>query len=862
MRTSSGSKQMNDDSVARNADPTPISPSGGLSSSDASARLRRDGPNALPQPDHRSHWRILRDVLAEPMLLLLIGAACVYLLLGDPQEALLLAVSVVLVIALTFHNERKSEDALQALRDLSSPRARVERDGRLQTLPGTSLVVGDRIHVAEGDRVPADARATEAVGLHVDESLLTGESVPVQLDATVGGCNMLRAGTLVVSGHGIATVVATGARTAVGQIGASLRSIRSGPTPMQREIRRMVYLFAALSVASCTLMVGLYVATRGNWLEALLAGITLAIANIPEEFPVVLTVFLALGAWRMSLRNALIRRTPAIEALGAITVLCVDKTGTLTENRMAVAELRPAADDDRTGSHAASERLIETAALAAAPDSHDPMDVALGVAAGAANARSVGIPLREYPLTPEVPAVAHVRAACGDGPLQIACKGAPETVAMLSRLDDPARERVLTLTTEMARRGLRVLGVAVATWPSAAGPDSLPAAIEMFEFEWLGLVGFADPLRKGIPQAVAEAIEAGICPVMLTGDHLETARAIAREAGLMGHGEAMTGHELDALDENQLHGRLAEVAVFARVRPEHKLRLVDAMRRSGEIVAMTGDGVNDAPALLAAHVGIAMGGRGTDVAREAASIVLLDDNFVTIVEAIRAGRRIYDNIRCAVRYILAVHVPITGLALLPLVTGGPLLLLPLHVVLIELIIDPACAFVFEREPEAPDLMQRPPRPPEARLIGARELLVCLTQGMAMFAVVSVAYALGATQALPMPQVAALAFTSLIAGNLGLIGLYRPQRPFGLSLRQPNIAFVAVTALALATLLLATRFAPSAEWFGFAPPPLPHWLFAATLPLLVTAVMRRWRRKGAPDRFDSRRDDERPPRPQR
>ncbi|MCF7220366.1 cation-translocating P-type ATPase [Marilutibacter chinensis] len=830
----------------------------GLSSSEAAARLRRDGPNTLPQPDRRSRWRILRDVLTEPMLLLLLAAACVYLLLGDPREASLLAASVVLVIALTFHNERKSEDALQALRDLSSPRARVERDRRLTVLAASELVVGDRIHVAEGDRVPADARVRESAGLQADESLLTGESVPVQLDAADSDRCTLHAGTLVVSGHGIATVTATGARTAVGRIGAALHAIQPSPTPMQREIRRMVWLFAALSLASCALMVGLYVATRGNWLEALLAGITLAIANIPEEFPVVLTVFLALGAWRMSQRNALVRRTPAIEALGAITVLCVDKTGTLTENRMAVAESLPSADDDRPGGQgAASARLLETAALAGLPDSHDPMDRALRAASDSAPQPALEH-LGEYPLTPALPALAHVWISPGGASAQVACKGAPEAVVGLCRLRAETRGQALQAASAMARRGLRVLGVAVASWPAGAGAPPLPASMEEFGFEWLGLVGFADPLRDGIPRAVCEARAAGIRPVMLTGDHVETAIAIAHEAGLMDRGNAMTGRELDELDDLALHRRLAEVDVFARVRPEHKLRLVDAMRRSGEVVAMTGDGVNDAPALLAAHVGIAMGGRGTDVAREAASIVLLDDNFVSIVEAIRAGRRIYDNIHRAVRYILAVHVPITGLALLPLITGGPLLLLPLHVVFIELIIDPACAIVFEREPAAPDLMRRPPRPPGARLLGPRELLVCLAQGTALFAVVVAAYAIGAAHALPTPQVAALAFTSLVAGNLGLIALYRPRRPWRQSLRQPNIAFVAVVALALATLLLATRFAPSAGWFGFAPPPLSGWLFAAILPLLVTGIMRRWRPGRAADRHGIRAGGVRPP----
>lgn len=814
------------------------SPPGGLSSEEAAARLRRNGANALPQPERRAHWKILRNVLAEPMLLLLLAASVVYMLLGDAREAALLAVSVVLVIALTFHNERKSEQALQALRDLSSPRARVERDGQLLVLSARELVVGDRIRVAEGDRVPADARVLESTDLHVDESLLTGESVPVHLDATDENHCAIHASTLVVRGHGLAEVTATGDRTAVGRVGAALRTTRPPPTPMQREIRRLVTVFAALSLASCMLMAGLYWAMRGNWLDALLAGITLAIATIPEEFPVVLTVFLALGAWRMAHRNALVRRTPAIEALGAITVLCVDKTGTLTENRMAVAEWRSAADESGAEARPVStppRHLPDVATRACRPDSYDPMEQALRASTDT-SWHDGWTYLREYPLTAARPAVVHAWQAPKDGPHQACCKGAPEAVADLCRLQGPARKSALAEAAAMAGRGLRVLGVAVASWPRGPEAAPLPTAMDGFDWEWLGLIGFADPLREGVPQAVSEARAAGIRAIMLTGDHVETARVIARQAGLMVHDGVIAGRDLDDLDDIELRQRLGTTAVFARVRPEHKLRLVDALKRSGDVVAMTGDGVNDAPALLAAHVGIAMGGRGTDVAREAASIVLLDDNFVSILEAIRAGRRIYDNIRRALRYILAVHVPITGLALLPLVTGSPLLLLPLHVVFVQLIIDPACAIVFEREAAAADLMRRPPRPSNERLVSMRDLLTSLAHGAAMFATVVAAYAIGTLHALPTPQVAALAFTALVVGNISLITLYRTGGSLWHSLRRPNAAFTVMAGSALTALLLITLTPSPANWFGFAPPPLTDWLMAAALPMATAAMM--------------------------
>jgi len=825
-----------------------LNPRAGLTSSEAAVRLQRDGPNLLPQPQQRRRWTIIVNVVREPMLLLLLGATAVYMLLGDPQQAGLLGASVVLVIGLTVYQEQKSERALQALRDLSTPRARVVRDGEVRTLASSDLVVGDLILVAEGERVPADARVIEETDLHADESLLTGESVMVRrsVTSTSSDDSLLHASTLVVRGHGSAEVVAIGAQTAVGRIGVALRSIHPEVTPMQREMRRVVLLFASLALASSMLVTGLYVATRGGWLDATLAGLTLAMATIPEEFPVVLAVFLALGAWRMAKHQALVRRTPAIEALGAITVLCTDKTGTLTENRMAVAELR--SDGERAGVESirapALRTLLETAALASRLQSHDPMDRALRDAAARMGEAPVAQQhVREYPLSPSCPAVTHVWSQ-PERELLVACKGAPETVADLCRLPAEQRNVVLAEVDAMARQGLRVLAAASATWPvdEPSGAPTLPASMHDFHFSWLGLIGFADPLRTGVPEAVAEAHAAGVRLIMLTGDHLETARAIAHQAGLSEQSEVLLGRDIDALDDNALAQRVSTSNVFARVHPEHKLRLVNALKRAGQVVAMTGDGVNDAPALVAAHVGIAMGGRGTDVAREAASIVLLDDNFVTVVRAIRLGRTIYDNIRRAMRYILAVHVPIAGLALMPLVAGQPLILLPLHVVFLELIIDPACSIVFEREIAAAGIMQRPPRPPAEHLLDIHSLLASLAHGAAMFATVVAIYGLAIADALASAQVGALAFTALVAGNLGLIVLYRTGTSIWDTLRKPNLAFWVVVVMVLILLVVVTRIELPARWFGFAPPPWGVWSLAVLLPLAVAGLLKTVRRE--------------------
>jgi len=807
----------------------------GLSSVEAAARLARHGPNRLPQPDRRGFARIALGVLREPMLLLLVAAAVVYLLLGTPRDAAVLFASIVLVIALTVYQEGRSEHALQALRELASPQARVFRDGRAVSIPAAELVPGDVLLVAEGERLSADARLIEGRELMVDESLLTGESVPVARAAGTDA-DLLNAGTLVVRGKGTAEVVATGLDTAMGRIGAGLHSSGNEATPLQLEMRRVVLVFVGLSVALSALVVVLQWRANGSWLSALLAGITLAIATIPEEFPVVLAVFLALGSWRMARHRALVRRAVAVETLGAITVLCTDKTGTLTENRMEVQELLA---DGRLATPASAARdAVMTALVAAAEQAcedhpHDPMELAFQRAALAA-----GLPVREqwrrvrdYDLSDALLAVAHVWQLPGDARLHVACKGAPEAVATLCGLDPADRQQVLQSAAAMAARGLRVLAAADAEWEQ--GPGALPATVAGFRLRWRGLLGLADPLRAGVPEAVAEAREAGIRVIMLTGDHPETARAIAMQAGLGDRGPVCLASELERLDGSPLRDAIAATDVFARVKPSQKLQLVQVLRGQGERVAMTGDGVNDAPALMAADVGVAMGRRGTDVAREASDMVLLDDNFLTVVRAIRMGRTIYDNIARALRYVLAVHVPIAGLALLPLVAGGPLILLPVHVVFLEMIIDPASTLVFEREPAAPDIMRRPPRTAAGHLLGWAAMFDGLAAGAVAFAVVACLWWLARGAGLSAGQVGAVCFISLVVGNLSLIALNRQSSSPKTLLANP--AFLAVSIPALLLLGVVTTFPGAATWFGFAPPPWRWQVLGALAPVAMLAA---------------------------
>jgi P-type Ca2+ transporter type 2C len=813
---------------------SPLSNRAGLSNAEAQARLRRDGLNVLPHPDQRRWPKIVADVLREPMLLLLIAASIIYVLIGDARDALLLGLSVTVVVGLTLYQEVRSERSLQALRDMSSPRARVCREGVISLIAACDVVVGDLIFVSEGDRVPADARLLTSNDLHLDESLLTGESLPIaRSELLIDELRTIYAGSLVVRGNASAEVASTGVKTQMGKIGVSLQKQTSERTPLQREMRRVVGLFAIFSIASCIFITALYAASNGNILQALLAGITLAIANIPEEFPVVLTVFLALGAWRIARHQVLVRRPPAIEALGSITVLCTDKTGTLTENRMALETAITRATIFHGSSSAESASLLEYSTMACIPAGYDPIDKAIIEAAGKqiTSILSAASLVRSYPVNAARLAYTNAWRVPDQEQLEVATKGAPESIARLCKLSNTDEQRLVDFVGSMAAQGLRVLAVASAYWPDNDSTP-LPENIETFDFHCQGLLGFADPLRQGVVEAVSEAHDAGVRVVMMTGDHLDTARAIASAAGISTNTQAMLGQELDTSDEQQLADYAAHTDVFARVKPAHKLKLVEKLKQAGAVVAMTGDGINDAPALMAAHVGIAMGSRGTDVAREASSIVLLDDNFSSIVRAIKMGRTIYDNIQRAARYIIAVHVPITGLALLPVLLGKPLILLPLHVVFLELIIDPACSIALEREPAVSDVMRQPPRSINARLLNFSLLWGSFFRGFVAFVSVALIYAYCDALSLPTKQQAALSFTALVGSSIGLILIHRSGANLIEAIMQPNRVLWTVIIAALASIMTITSVLAVAEQFSFLPAPM----YLSILSLLSPIVL--------------------------
>lgn len=859
-----------------------VSGHGGLTEAEAARRLAEEGPNSLPGGERRTLASIALETAREPMFLLLLAAGTLYLLFGDLQEGLTLFGFVVVTLALTLYQEGRTERAIEALRDLTSPRALVIRDGQPRRVAGREVVRGDLLKLSEGDRVPADALLVQADGVRVDESLLTGESVPVgkreahesERQALASGTPegpsapggedrpQVYAGTLLVQGHAIGRVSATGARSEIGRIGAALGGVGREPSPLQRQTARLVRNLALLALVLSLALVLVQGLLRGDWLQAVLAGIALAMAMLPEEYPVVLTVFPALGARRLSREGVLVRRIDAVETLGATTVLCTDKTGTLTGNRMTVTHLVAgglALDarlelDDSSGATLpeAFHPLVEVAILASVVDPFDPMEKAFHALgqrflADTEHLHRDWTLVQTYALTPALRAMSHVWATRGDGERTVAAKGAPEAVVDLCHLDEPDRARIAAAVDGLAGQGLRVLAVACGRFVG----DDWPADEHGFDFEFVGLLGLADPVRPEVPSAVAECRAAGIRVVMITGDYPATARAIARQAGLAQGSDridVLSGDEIATLDDAALRERIAGVDVCARIAPEQKLRIVRALKARGEIVAMTGDGVNDAPALRAAHVGIAMGARGTDVARESASLVLVDDDFAAIVRAMRVGRRVFDNLRKAMSYILAVHVPIAGMALLPFLLGWPPLLFPMHIALLELIIDPACSVAFENEPAEDDVMQRPPRDASAPLFGGATFWNALLQGVGVLVVVLLAFAWSSAR-LPEPQARAFAFAVLVTGNLALILANRSgRRSLWSTLRTPNRILWFVVLGAVALMLAALHLPWSSALLRFSPP-APAMLLAAVglglSSLLWFEAIRRWLRLTEP-----------------
>jgi len=820
--------------------PTPDNPRG--LASDEVLRLRsRDGPNLLPAAPRRGLLQMAWEVMTQPMILLLLVTAGLYGLLGNREDAALLMLSALLVGGLAIYQAHRTERVLHALKDLSAPRCTVIRDGQALRVGSAELVCGDRLVIDEGDRLAADARLVEGGTVQVDESQLTGESLPVpKHPGGEGSESSLSAGSLVVQGDGVAVVTATGARTTLGRLGHSLQQLHRRPSRLEAELKQLVRRVAIMALLICLVSSSLHAWRTGSWSEGLLIGLTLAMSLIPEEFAVVWTVMLAIGAWRLARQGVLTREPQAIEALGTVSVLCVDKTGTLTRNEMTLVALHDGeAPVDVTG-HAPGERaaaLLAGAMRASLPHGIEPMDRAIFRAAGGPPPSDGRFTLGpRLGVGPGRPWVTHWWLDNEAGGTTVWLKGAPEALLAQCSGDPALLARLAECARSWSSEGMRVLAVVGGRADKASDDGSLPEGLALAP---LGLLGFRDPLRADVPAAVAACRAAGMRVVMITGDAPLTARAIALQAGLQAAApDVLTGVALAGMSDAELRQQLASVQVFARVDPAQKLRIVQALQQRGEVVAMTGDGVNDAPALRAADIGVAMGQRGTDVAREAAALVLLNDDFASLVQAVRAGRRIFANLHQALGYLFAVHVPIVGVSLLPVLMGGPVLLLPMHVVALELIIDPACSLVFEAEPASANSMRVPPRAASARLFTLRAALRSLAVGGLSFLGVLLVQALGHRAGWSDEGLRLASLASIVAGNLLMLAWFRGRHPRGAPGNTALQVLIAGIGLGWAALLALPALA---RVFGL-PPDLPwQWaLLPAAAALWCTAQLA-WRR---------------------
>ena len=749
----------------------------GLTATEAKQRQQQYGKNELKPQKKESFFRKALHILCEPMFLLLIIAAVIYFILGEPRDGAIMLIFVVGMISIDVIQEWKTDKTLNALKDLSAPHVTVIREGKEQTIASVDLVPGDLMQIFEGVKIPADGAVLRCADLCVDESSLTGEAEgvwKVTSEAAEPTSDYWRkdycyAGTLVTQGTATVEVEKIGAETEYGKIGMGIAAAPQEDTPLQKQTGRLVKTCAVIA-GVLLLLVGIFTwlnlpdhSFRDRLVESILSGVTLAMAMIPEEFPVILTVFLSMGAWRLAKKRSLVRKLPSVETLGAVSVLCVDKTGTITMNQMTVQKTWVASGTEQV--------LLETMGLGCETDAYDPMEKAMldcceqhGITKESLFENEF---IREYAFTNELKMMGHVWRK--NGQLVIAAKGSPERILTICDLTEEQRKAADQKINELSSEGLRVIAVATANPEDDA---SIPASITECRLTLLGFVGLADPPRESVKNDIAVCNRAGIRVVMITGDNGVTASAIARKIGIPGSDQIITGDMLNAMSDEELREAVKNVSIFSRVIPEHKMRIVKAFKENGEIVAMTGDGVNDAPALKYADIGIAMGKRGSEVSREAADLILMDDNFTTIVETVKDGRRIYDNIRKAVGYVFTIHIPIAFASLLaPFLGIAPkaLLLLPLHVVLLEILIDPTCSIVLERQPAETDIMERRPRDPGEKLLTGKLLGKSILQGLVVFAASFGAYFLTlANDPANAPVARAMGLSIIMLANLFLV----------------------------------------------------------------------------------------------
>ncbi len=786
-------------------------PFAGLNDAQVLAARAEHGRNVVETRSGSAFWSSVKSAATEPMFLLLLATSIIYFILGERTEAYFMAGAIVLVSTISIYQDARSRRALNALHAFNEAQATVIRNNTVVKVPMDQVVVGDHVVVEEGAVLPADGAIVQSNDFSVNESILTGESFAVPRGADDPGRSVVSKGTQVVSGLAVYRVTAVGSATRLGRISTSLAEIEVPPTPLQQQITRFVRNMAIIGVAVFLAVWVVAYVRSGSLLDSLLSGLTLAMSILPEEIPVAFAVFLALGAWRLAKQGVIVKSSSTVETLGSATVICTDKTGTITENRMTLAQLHVQATGATGGAGAWSgpeaRRVIEVAMWASEPVPFDPMESALHEAykryAGA-DRRAEFTMVHEYPLGGRPPMMTHVFAN-GSGERIIACKGAPERVLRQSTLSEGERAVVLAQVEALAGQGLRVLGVAEAHFTG----DIYPEDQEAFHLHFLGLVAFHDPPKANIADVFQQFHAAGIRVKIITGDNALTTAAIARQTGFRGAEHTMDGSEMMKLDDAALRDAVSTTHIFTRMFPEAKLRIIQALQAQGQVVAMTGDGVNDGPALKAAHIGIAMGRRGSELAKEAASLILVNDDLGGMVDAVAMGRKIYGNLKKAIQYIISIHIPIILTVALPVFLGWmyPVIFTPLHVIFLELIMGPTCSIVYENEPLENDGMRRPPRPPGLTFLNWKELSISIWQGLMITLGTLGMYQLAVHHGYAEELVRTLVFCTLVAANIGLTLVDRSFSASAITTFNHNNALLRIMLLLTVALVAALLHIP-------------------------------------------------------
>jgi P-type Ca2+ transporter type 2C len=790
----------------------------GLTDAQVLAAREKFGANQLTYKKRNRFLEAVFGLIKEPMIILLLVTSSIYFISGKVGDGIFLASAIVLVSLISLYQDSKSRDALDKLKDFTKPNCKVIRNGAAVQIKSEEVVVGDSLLVEEGILIGADGIITHSNDFSVNESILTGESMPVAKDTSKEE-HFIFSGTTVTAGLAIATVTAIGNETRLGKIGKSLESIKEEPTPLERQINNFV---KKMVVAGAIVFVIVWITNYMHsklLLDSLIKSLTLAMSVLPEEIPMALTSFMALGAWRLMKMGIVVKQMKTVETLGSATVICTDKTGTITENKMSLAKVYVVGSQKILNADELKDQeeneLIRVAMFASEPIPFDPMEVALHDAYKSHTTndeRANSKLIHEYPLGGKPPMMTHVFQNSA-GVKIIAAKGAPEAIINVSPLDEERKTKINDAIKTLSLDGYRLLAVGETSW----NDNNYPATQQEFKFDFKGLVAFYDPPKKNIQSVLDSFYKAGIQVKIITGDNAETTSAIAKQIGFKGFDKTISGDELMKLNEEELEQRVEDTQIFTRMFPEAKLKIINALKAKNEIVAMTGDGVNDGPALKAAHIGIAMGKKGTEIAKQAASLILLEDDLSKMVDAIAMGRKIYTNLKKAIQYIISIHIPIILTVFIPLALGWvyPNIFLPVHIIFLELIMGPTCSIIYENEPMEANAMSQKPRPFTSTFFKVRELIASIIQGIIITVGTLGVYQYGVYVGLSEASTRTLVFTNLIVANIFLMLVNRSFYYSVLTtLRYKNnlVLLMIVITVALTSALLFIQ--PLSAFFDF------------------------------------------------